>query len=93
MPSDGAERMRDEEKAEEVRPEPPRPLMRPIPPADPFPVDALGDVLGVAAHAIHDRVKAPLLSAPRLSSRQPHWRHRLMLTLSCRLNAVGAPAR
>src|SRR5262249_4711985 len=30
------------------------------PPADPFPVDALGDVLAPAAHAIHDRVQAPL---------------------------------
>ena len=38
----------------------PRPLMREIPPADEFPVDALGDVLGPAARAIHDRVQAPL---------------------------------
>jgi hypothetical protein len=34
--------------------------MREIPPADPFPNDALGDVLGSAARAIHDRVRAPL---------------------------------
>src|SRR5258707_4000007 len=40
--------------------EPPRPLMRHLPPADPFPVDALGDLLGAAARAIHDRVQAPL---------------------------------
>src|SRR5215813_9580287 len=40
--------------------EPPRPLMRELPPADPFPVDALGDVLGAAARAIHDRVQAPV---------------------------------
>ena len=40
--------------------EPPRPLMRELPPADPFPVDALGEVLRAAAHAIHDRVQAPL---------------------------------
>jgi hypothetical protein len=40
--------------------EPPRPLMRELPPADPFPVDALGPVLGSAARAIHDRVRAPL---------------------------------
>jgi hypothetical protein len=46
----------DDEKAHE----PPRPLMRELPPADPFPVDALGDVLAAAAHAIHDRVQAPL---------------------------------
>jgi hypothetical protein len=32
--------------------------MRELPPADPFPVDALGDVLGGAAYAIHDRVSA-----------------------------------
>ncbi len=40
--------------------EPPRPLMRALPPADPFPIDALGDVLGAGALAIHDRVQAPL---------------------------------
>jgi hypothetical protein len=34
--------------------------MRELPPADPFPVDALGDVLAPAAKAIHDRVRAPL---------------------------------
>jgi hypothetical protein len=45
--------------APEVRPEPPRPLTRELPPADPFPVDALGDVLAPAARAIHDRVQAP----------------------------------
>jgi hypothetical protein len=41
-------------------PEPPRPLTRELPPADPFPVDALGSVLGAAAKAIGDRVQAPL---------------------------------
>lgn len=40
--------------------EPPRPLMRELPPADPFPVDALGGVLAPAARAIHERVRAPL---------------------------------
>ena len=40
--------------------EPPRPLMRELPQADPFPVDALGEVLAPAARAIHDRVQAPL---------------------------------
>jgi hypothetical protein len=38
----------------------PRPLMRELPPADPFPLDALGDVLTPAARAIYDRVQAPL---------------------------------
>jgi hypothetical protein len=33
--------------------------MRELPPADPFPVDALG-VLAAAARAIHDRIQAPL---------------------------------
>ena len=44
----------------EVRTEPPRPLIRELPPADPFPVEALGDVLGAAAQGIHDRVQAPM---------------------------------
>jgi hypothetical protein len=44
---------------EPVTLEAPRPLMRQLPPADPFPIDALGDVLGAAARAIHDRVQAP----------------------------------
>jgi Protein of unknown function (DUF3987) len=46
--------------APEVTPEPPRPLMRELPPADLFAVEALGDVLAPAARAIHDRVQAPL---------------------------------
>lgn len=46
--------------APEIRPEPPRPLMRELPPADPYPVDALGNMLEGAANAIHDRVQAPL---------------------------------
>src|SRR4029077_17258995 len=37
----------------------PRPLMRLLPPADPYPLDALGSVLGAAAEAIHDYVQAP----------------------------------
>jgi Protein of unknown function (DUF3987) len=45
---------------EEIKREAPRPLMRELPPADPFPVDALGEVLVPAARAIHDRVQAPL---------------------------------
>jgi len=43
-----------------VKPEPPRALMRELRPGDPFPVDALGNVLGNAARAINDRVQAPL---------------------------------
>ena len=60
-PPDGAEAVRRMiDMAQEVKPEPPRPLMREPPPADPFPVHALGDVLGAAAAAIHDRVQAPI---------------------------------
>jgi hypothetical protein len=60
-PPDGAERVREFVfGAEDVKPEPPRPLMRELLPADPFPVDALGDVLGAAAQGINDRVQAPM---------------------------------
>jgi len=60
-PPDGAAELRQIiDMAEDAKPEPPRPLMRELPPADPFPVDALSDVLGAAARAIHDRVQAPL---------------------------------
>ena len=41
-------------------PEPPRPLTRELPPAEPFPVAALGSVLGNAAQAILDRVQVPI---------------------------------
>jgi hypothetical protein len=58
---DGAETVRRIiDDAEDETPEPPRPLMRELPPADPFPVDALGNILGPAARAIHDRVQAPI---------------------------------
>jgi hypothetical protein len=39
--------------------EAPRPLRRELPPADAFPLDALGDVLGAAAKAIIDKVQCP----------------------------------
>jgi hypothetical protein len=41
------------------RKEPPRPLMREMPPADPFPIDALG-ALAHAARAIQERIRAPM---------------------------------
>jgi len=60
-PRDGATEIRRIiDGAEDVKPEPPRPLFRELPPADPFPIDALGDVLGAGARAIHDRVQAPI---------------------------------
>lgn len=40
--------------------EPPRPLIRELPPADPFPVEALGEILEPAARGINDRVQAPM---------------------------------
>jgi hypothetical protein len=40
--------------------EPPLPLLRELPPATPFPIDALGATLGNAARGIHDIVQAPL---------------------------------
>lgn len=39
--------------------EPPRPLHRELPPADPFPMDALGEILGPAARAIQEKTQAP----------------------------------
>jgi hypothetical protein len=39
--------------------EPPRPLMRELPPADPYPLEALGSLLAGAARAIQDRIQAP----------------------------------
>lgn len=48
------------ENASSFKPERPRPLMRALPPALPFPVNALGTVLGNATKAIHDKVQAPL---------------------------------
>lgn len=50
----------DRARADAHNVEPPRPLMKELPPADPFPVEELGAVLGRAAVAIHDRVQAPL---------------------------------
>ena len=48
------------DKTDDVKLESPRPLMRELPRADPFPADALGDDLAPAARGIHDRVQAPL---------------------------------
>ena len=60
-PHDGAAEIRRiVAEAEDVTPEPPRPLIRELPPADPYPIDALGVVLAPAARAIRDRVQAPL---------------------------------
>ena len=47
-------------RAEPFVPEPPHPLMRELMPAEPFPIDAFGDVLRGAAEAIRDRTQAPM---------------------------------
>jgi hypothetical protein len=47
------------DKAPEVEIEPPRPLQRPLEPADLFSIEALGSVLGSAARAIVDQVQCP----------------------------------
>jgi Protein of unknown function (DUF3987) len=69
--------------AQAEKAEPPLPLTRELPPAHPFPVQALGTVLAPAARAIHDRVRAPpaicgqsLLAAATLAV-QPHANIRL----------------
>ncbi|MEQ1528141.1 MAG: hypothetical protein ABL925_02415, partial [Methylococcales bacterium] len=38
----------------------PEPLRAPLPKAEAYPVDALGDILGKAANALHETIKAPL---------------------------------
>jgi hypothetical protein len=43
-----------------------------LPSADPFPVDALGDVLAPAARAIHNRAQAPLAIAAATLAVQAH---------------------
>jgi hypothetical protein len=45
---------------ESARVEPPLPLLRELPPATPFPIDALGTLLGDAARGIQDIIQAPL---------------------------------
>jgi putative DNA primase/helicase len=49
----------DADDRPEIRNEP-EPLRAPLPSAEPYPVDALGEVLGLAAKAINESVKAPL---------------------------------
>ena len=43
--------------------EPPRPLFRELPPAEDFPVDALGETLGKAARAIEGMIQCPMACA------------------------------
>src|SRR3954454_18456545 len=48
------------DEAEPFTPEPPRPLRRPLPPPDSFPIEALGNLLGPAAQVIQGKTQAPL---------------------------------
>lgn len=56
FPADAERRMANGDAAPV---EAPRPLRREPPPGDPFPLDALGDVLGAAARAIVDKIGCP----------------------------------
>ncbi len=47
-------------EAEKFTAEPPRPLVREVSPAEPFPVDCLGSILGSAATGIQETTQAPL---------------------------------
>lgn len=47
-------------KNEKLAPPQPDPLRAPLPAATPYPVEALGDILGTASMALHESVKAPL---------------------------------
>ena len=64
--------------AEEPKPLEPLPLVRPAPPPQPFPTDALGPMLAPVASALHEIVQSPLamcansvLAAATLAA-QPH---------------------
>jgi hypothetical protein len=46
-------------QAESFKDEPPRPLKRQIAAGEPYPLKALGNVLGDAASAIHEKIQAP----------------------------------
>lgn len=47
-------------KAPKVPKEPPQPLVREVPPGEPFPVEALPGLLGETVHAVCERTQAPL---------------------------------
>jgi hypothetical protein len=46
-------------QAQSFKDEPPRPLRRQISAAESYPVDTLGNILGSAAKAIHEKIQAP----------------------------------
>ncbi len=57
LDDDAAKAHSQRERAMRVEPEP---LRRSVPPAAAYPVDALGSLLGDAAKALHDHIRAPL---------------------------------
>jgi hypothetical protein len=69
MSEGGAERVREViDDAEEIVAEAPRPLMRELPPADPFPADALGELLGAQLSRFMSASRRQLQSVVNLSS-------------------------
>ncbi len=59
-----------------------KPLYRPLPEPDPFPVDALGDTLGGAVEAMSEIIQAPKAICANSNWPQPHWQCRVTLMLS-----------
>jgi hypothetical protein len=54
---DGSEMVRTKDRVTlSVKPEPPRPLARELPPADPFPIEALGPLLRGSALGSHSPI-------------------------------------
>ena len=51
--------------------EPPQPLRREPPPAEPYPLDALGETLGDMAKSIHAIVKAPAATCGQVGAARP----------------------
>jgi hypothetical protein len=72
-----------------VTPEPPRPLMRELPPVEAFSFDTLGCALGGAARRINDRVRASLAIGGHLHWASQRSRHRDMPTSCCRSGRDG----
>src|SRR6516165_6100046 len=65
---DGSETVRTKDRVTlSVKPEPPRPLARELPPADPFPIDALGPLLHGSALGSHSPI-AGVAQSSRLTS-------------------------
>ena len=80
------------ERALRQQQEPPRPLQRELPPAEPFPVDALGDLLGCGAKAIQEQTQAPLaicgcVISTDVASTRPAFRQPDLIKVNCSTHA------